>query len=558
MARQIMTPADFARTVRHDRVNGMTSGRAGVVVPIDYIPLFAGDSAAGRFGIDIEMQEMPRPLLNGVVGQVQAWLVTKLSHPKFTSYEEYIASKEGVNISALGASDRTPPDFFTTIEGADYTTAAASEFMKKLGLHLPAGEKIHSDLIDAFWQVYNFRLAAHSSKLTLQGYAADSLANSTALPRAFWPKAALTNVVPDYESALVVGALDLDVTAGQLPVSGILVGTGKTAGNIGATSRETQGVEHAANTKNGFNARTGSNDSTSVFIEEDADNPGYPGVFAEMAGQGLTASLADIDKARTTQAFAKLRAAYAGNDITGYMSDDAILAQLMRGVPVPQDEFQRPILLDSQLVRFGFLERHATDAANLDDSISQGRTSASLSLNVPTLPTEAVIIITFEMMPELLQEAQYDDWLHMEEASELPDALRDIQRTEPVDIVPNKRRDARHTSPDDLYGYEPMNYKWDRNFTRLGGDFYQDNPSNPFTEQRSGIWQANIVDPSFTGDHWLVPASLDHSVFSDSTADAFEAVFRHDLAITGLTQMGDMLDEDNTNFAVVEAAGATE
>jgi hypothetical protein len=551
MARQIMTPADFSRTVRHDRVNGMTSGRAGVVVPIDYIPLFAGDSAAGRFGIDVEMQEMPRPLLNGVVGQVQAWLVTKLSHPKFTSYEEYMASKEGVNISALGASDRTPPDFFTTIDGVDYTTAAASEFMKKLGLHLPAGEKIHSDLIDAFWQVYNFRLAAHSSKLTLQGYAADSLANATALPRAFWPKAALTNVVPDYESALVVGALDLDVQAGQLPVSGIGLGSASGYSQTNQSRRETGGgTETYASAEN-----VGS--STTVSIEEDPDNPGYPAIFAEMAGQGVTASLADIDKARTTQAFAKLRAAYAGNDITGYMSDDAILAQLMRGVPVPQDEFQRPILLDSQLVRFGFLERHATDAANLDDSISQGRTSATLSLNVPTLPTEAVIIITFEMMPELLQEAQYDDWLHMEAASELPDALRDIQRTEPVDIVPNKRRDARHTSPDDLYGYEPMNYKWDRNFTRLGGDFYQGDPSNPFTEQRSGIWQANIVDPTFTGDHWLVPESLDHSVFSDSTADAFEAVFRHDLAITGLTQMGDMLDEDNTNFAVVEAAGET-
>lgn len=560
MARQRMTPADHQQTVRYDRVNGMSSGRAGVVQPVDYIPLFAGDSASGRFGIDIELQEMPRPLLNGVMANVQAWLVTKVSHPKFQGYDDYMYSKEGADITTLGQADRTPPEFFTTIDGADYTTAAASDFMKKMGIHLPAGEKLNTDLIDAFWQIYNFRLAAHSSKLTREEYASENLANSTALPRAFWPMAALTNVVPDYEQALVVGALDLDVSSGSLPITGDALVNGFYVANSSVSTGNAQKVGSDGVTREGGNVndyfraamlRAVSGGGTGSNLEEPMEVD-VSALEATIAGQNITVSLADIDKARTTQAFAKLRAAYAGNDHSGFENDDVILAQLMRGVPVPQDEFNRPILLDSQLARFGFIERHATDAANLDDSLSQGRASATLSLNVPTLPTEAIIVITVEVMPELIQEAQYDDFLHMENASDLPDALRDIQRTEPVDIVANKRRDARHTSPDDLYGYEPMNYKWNRSFTRLGGDFYQADPSNPFTEQRSGIWQANIVDPSFTGDHWLVPEDLDHSVFSDETADAFELVFRHDVSITGITQMGDMLSEDNSNFVAIE------
>ena len=60
--------------------------------------------------------------------------------------------------------------------------------------------------------------------------------------------------------------------------------------------------------------------------------------------------------------------------------------------------------------------------------------------------------------------------------------LPDIQRIEPVDMVLNRRIDARHTAPTGLYGYEPMNDKWNRDFTRLGGDFYQATPGGGWTE----------------------------------------------------------------------------
>lgn len=156
-----------------------------------------------------------------------------------------------------------------------------------------------------------------------------------------------------------------------------------------------------------------------------------------------------------------------------------------------------------------------------------------------------------EVLPERLDEAQSDEWLYITDPDGLPNALRDIQNPEPVDLVLNRRIDARHTQPTGLYGYEPMNDKWNRSFTRLGGVFYQPDPRNPFTEQRAGIWQAPVVDPVMSQDHWLAPSPFPHYVFADTAAPAFEFVVRHNLKIVGNTQIGDVLVENNDDWDAV-------
>jgi hypothetical protein len=549
MARQSKTPVQFQRTTRRDDNVTMSSGRAGKVVPVTYFPLLRGDSASGRVAVDIELGEMPRPLLNGVIASFQAWFVPKSAHPQFSGMDEFMHSYQGEDIKALGAGDRTPPPFFTTLSGADVTTVAGSEFFKTLGLHVPAQTIIQTDLIDAFWLVYNFRLAAHSSRLTRKQYASENLASSVALPRAFWPTGRLSRIVPDYERALVVGSLDLDVTSGRVPVQGLSAGAAaaNTAGLVLANSEFETSDDHGS-----FAGATWGGNYRPLMVRDEGAS-GVRTLFAEMAGMTVGTSLADIDMARTTQAFAKLRTAYAGNDATGFDNDDAIVAELMQGFSVPENEFKRPWLLDSARVPFGMVERHATDAANLDASVSQGRASATLSLNVPAAETGGVVIVTVEVLPERLDERQSDEWLHYSHPSELPNALRDVQRTEPVDYVRSRRIDAAHTSPTSLYGFEPMNDVWNRGTTRLGGAFYQPDPSNPWTQQRSAIWQTSIVDPSFTEDHWLAPDNFPHDVFSDTTADAFEVVARHAVSISGLTQIGDVLAESNDDYLAVTA-----
>lgn len=550
MARQSTTPVSFSRSIRKDRAVTMSSGRAGVVVPCGYIPLLPGDGAAGRVGIDVQLQEMPKPLLNAVSANFQAWFVPKSAHPRFAGRDELMHAITGDTIKALGQSDRSPPPYFGTLQSTAKDTYASSVFVKALGLHINVGDglPINTDLVDAFNLIWNFRAAAHSSRLARRKYASEDVALASTLPPAFWPSSRLSRVVPDYERALVVGSLDLDVVAGRLPVSGITFQQSSFAAGTGAQRQTTglpdlDGADVALTTSNTAIKKLGSGIAA------------VPDVWAEMSGQSVGITLADIDKARTTQAFAKLRTAYAGNDATGFDNDDTIVALLMQGIGVPEDQFKRPWLLDSKRVPVGFAQRFATDAANLDASVSRGRASAMLSLNVPVNDVGGVIIITCEVLPERVDERMSDEWVYCVAPDDLPNALRDVQRVEPVDLVLNRRIDVKHTTPLGLYGYEPMNDKWNRDFTRLGGDFYMATPGGGWTENRSNIWQTEIVNPTFSATHYLAPSPFPHDVFADQNGSAFEFVCRHEVSINGLTQIGDVLAENNDDYEAVEEAG---
>lgn len=546
MARQSTTPVSFNRTTRVDTSAIMTSGRAGLVNPILFIPLLRGDSASGTVGIDIELGEMPRPLLNGVVVNAQAWFMPKSAHPQFFSEADFRHSYQGELIKALGQADRTPPPFFHVLTGAAKTQYLTSTFIKMLGIHVPDGvTSVNADLIDAYNIIYNFRLAAHSSKLERRKYATENLTDALKLARAFWPSNRYSRVVPDYERALLLGALTLDVAAGQVPVKGIGFN-----GNVnGTSSANREGPSGTPRT-----TQWHSPGAQTAIAVGGAGATSWPAIYAEMAGMGIDITLSNFDKARTTQAFAKVRTAYAGNDATGFDNDDVIVAELMQGLRVPEEVFKRPWLLDSKMVNVGFIERHATDAENLDRSLTQGRTSLSLRINVPVQDVGGLVMVTVEVLPERLYERQSEGYVMLTDPAQFPDALRDVQRIEPVDLVPNHRIDAKHTAPNSLYGYEPMNDVWNREYTRLGGAFYQATPGAAWTEQRSALWLPEIVDPEYTDAHYLAPDNFPHDVFSDTNAPAYELTARHSVTIVGLTQIGDVLVENNDDYeAVVDA-----
>ncbi|AYP28753.1 MAG: major capsid protein [Microviridae sp.] len=542
MARQNQAPVSFNKSIRTDRTTAVTSGRAGKIYPVDYIPLLRGDSLSGSVAIDINLAEMPKPVLNAVVLNVQAWFVPKSAHPQFSGYDEFVHSYQSENIKSLGVSGEesraAPPLFFqdTVLDSA----ILESDFFKTLGVHLLPTIDYQVDLIDAYNLIVNFRKSAYTDRLPRRPYFSENPANATSLSRAFWPKGRHSSWVPDYERALILGDLALDIAAGQIPVSGIGVGVGAASGSVS--------VQETDNGTVTFDNHWFGND---VKVEKHPD--GGPNIFAEMGGQPVSTFLADIDKARVAQSFAKLRSSYAGNDATGFDNADALVAELMQGFSVPSDLFKRPWLLDAKMQPFGWSERFATDAANLDQSVTQGMISTTLNLNVPKQDTGGVIVVTVEVVPEYILEAASDEWFYARDANHLPDALRDVQRTEPVDNVTNRRMDARHSTPNALYGYEPMNAQWNREFTRLGGKFYNPDPLDPFTESRSSLWLSGVVNPTFGAEHYHCPANLPHDVFSDTLADAWEAVIRHDAKIVGLTQIGDVLVENNDDYAAVTA-----
>lgn len=564
MARQSLQPIAFGNTVRVDHSAVMSSGRAGVVFPVAHVPLLRGDSASGVFGIDVLLAQMPKALYNAVQLNVQAWFVPKPAMPWFTSFEEFQHSYHGEPIKQMGAPDRQPPAFYQVIRDTALATYRSSTFLKTMGIHLPPNSLANSDLVDSFNLVHNFRLASHSSRLERRKYFAENPAESLELPPAFWPTNRFSRVVPDYERALVVGALDLDVTAGQVPIIGnsdvLLKAASRTAARwVQSNGNQLPNTSQRLISKNGVtngqvqNGTGNDVDTPVVFDPKGSLELGLANIKADLSATIITTSLANVDKARIVQAFAQQRAAMAGNDYTGFDNENVLLAELMQGFTVPDTEQRRPWLLGQQRVTFGMEERHATDGQSLDKSVTDGTASVKLSINVPKNDYGGTIIFIAEVLPERIYERQADQSMVLTAPSQLPDALRDIQRPEPVDIVRNQRLDVAHTAGNATYGFEPMNDVWNREFTRLGGVFYKPAPSDEWTENRSAIWLPEMVDPTFTKSHFLAPVPFPHDVFSDTLGQAFEFTARHDFSIMGITQVGDVLVENNDDYKEIVA-----
>lgn len=549
--RQSAQPVQYSPSRRMDNTSLRTSGPAGVGIPVAVAPLHRGDSASGRILIQMELAEMPKPLENAVIGRAQAWFVPRPAFPQFTGLDEYTHSWHGEDITQLGASARTPPALFSTVGTGAIAAAQSSEFFKALGIALQASTAINTDYVDAYNLVQNFRLASHSSKMTRYDYYAENATTSLELKPALWPRNRMHDIVPDYEAALVKGSLDLDVAAGAVTLTGTAELTGFfTDGTVSSvTLDDLDGASQGSVSQSGLAVKRASSSGPA----DPMPAVDISGLDASLSGNTIQVSLADIDKARTTNAFAKAQAAYAGTDYSGFNNDDVIVSDLMQGFRVPQELFNRPWLLDSKTVVFGLNERHATDAANLDDSVTVGTASVSLSINIPRAEYGGIMIATVEVMPERLYERQSDEYLYCTDVDDLPNALRDIQRTEPVDTVLNRRVDVAHTTPGGTFGYEPMNAKWRREFTRLGGEFRQLTPGTPSTTARTAIWQADYVDPVFTSDHWLCPHPFPQDVFSAPSQDVVNISLLQQLTITGITQFGDDLVEDNQEFADVSA-----
>lgn len=546
MIKHDTTPLQFPRTLRQDNQSIVTTGRAGEVIPFGFIPLFREDSATGRVTVAAELAEMPKPLENAVIGRLQTWCVPRPSLPQFSGLDEYTHSYQGKNITQLGAAGRTPPSLFDTIShSAVYATANGSEFMRATGLTVEASATTNTDYVDAYILVQNFRLAAHSSKLTRYDYYQENNTTALELKPAFWPRNKFHSVVADYEQALVVGSLELDFIQGSIPITGMGLDNSNANGDV----TESDGTSSAYS-----EYMTSGLGTVSVggldYIKIEVDATGAkPQIFADLAAETTVVSLADIDKARMQQSFAKAVAAMDGNQFSGFNNDDVLILDLMNGFSVPNELLNRPWLLGSKTGVFGMNERHATDAANLDDSVTVGNLVLATSINIPKQMYGAICFSTFEFMPERLYPRGSDEYLYCTTEADLPNAMRDSLNTEPVEIVTNGEIDTAHTTPSGTFGYRELNGKWNRDRTLLGGDFQSLTPGTPATAARTAMWQPEYVNPVLTSDHWVVPHPFPQDVFSVPGNDTVTLSIRVECTISGLTQFGTTLVEDNSEFA---------
>lgn len=512
-------PLQYPRTFRGHGVKVLTSMPAGRMVPISAIKLLREDQVrTGRVRLSFEMHETAEILMNAVNLSVKAYLVPYLAFERFNGMEDLNRSYAGQPYEEGG--DVIP--FFESQAFGD------NEIYKSLGLHSKSDELVSTSIVEAYNIIWNFRATNRSLNIEHRSRLDGSLAP------AFWKHNQFKNIVPDFDQAKVDGEVALNVSNSKMPVSGIAVQVGHTPSTTPYSHmRQSDGSK-----------ATMTNWYTSQVKFQGNSVTGYPEIFAELEADGITISLSNIDAAKKTAAFAKMRESYSGHN------DDWLISLLMDGISIPNQALKHPILLAQKDTIFGMSKRYATDSGNLSESVVNGATFVDLNITVPKLPTGGVIIIVAEALPEQLFERQEDILLTTTELTDLPEAMRDTLDPEKVDIVKNSFVDVDHDTGNDVLGYAPLNYKWDVRTVRIGGRFYRPFVDASFDEDRQRIWASEVKNPKLSEDFYI-STEVHTKPFSDQVSDPFECVAIGQFVIEGNTQFGPQLIESSDDYKKV-------
>jgi len=517
-------PIPAERSLRMDMKRVLTSGNAGKFLPLAMIPLLREDGLrASRFRVSVEMNETASMLLNAVQVNVQAHFVPKLAFERFNGIDSFNRSYAGEP-----EANGDPISFIYWDPFED------NEIYRTLGLHATVGTNVNRDYLESYNVLWNYLAKQRSESIAVR------FPNQTDLAPAFWRHTAMKHVKPDFDQAMIDGEVPLNVVDGISPI--------RTAQNPMVTGAQNAVFYSQADggpidqVRNLAADVSGAMGTAQVHSEGGLWHGIYPNnLYAELEQEGITVSLSNIDLARQTATFARMRNTYRG------IPDEFLIDILMSGIRVPQLELERPILLGEKSTIMGMSQRYATDAENLDKSATRGVTDLEMMIAMPPTNVGGQVVITAEVTPEQLYERQKDYYFHTTDVSQLPEYLRDRLDPEPVTVIRNDHVDVKHSVPNGVFGYAPLNAEWMRQGPNIGGRFHRPDPEQEWTEDRQRIWAVESVDPVLNEDFYLA-SNIHHRVFADQNTDAFEFMLIGAANIEGNTYFGPALREATDDY----------
>jgi len=539
--RRQVAPVDIPRTMRGDVASVLTSIPAGKATPISFIGVHREDAVrAGQFRFSFEMMETAELLMNNVNVRVMAYFVPTLAHPRFQGSMD-VLNRSYRKVPPL-AGEAVIPYIGTVAAGAH----GANEILRYLGLHARPGQVLSTTLIEAYNLIFNHRAANRSPDLTAR------LMTNTALAPAFWGHEKFAHIVPDFDQRLIDGEVPLNFiglsgTTGVLPVQGF--GFRSTTNDPGAQAsvRESGRTAPVAYPLGSAGPATGDNLVVKVKAASTGSN-NYPDVFVDttqvleaLANEGIRVSLSNIETAKKTAVWARLRQQYEGH------TDEFLIDLLMQGITVQDQVLKNPMLIGEGRTVFGQSKRYATDSGNLTESVATGLTYVDVSVNLPRVGVGGTIMFIAEITPDPIFERQQDPWLHTTDIDLYPNAMLDILDPEKVEVVENQWIDIDHDQPNDQFGYSHLNYKWDRNVVRVGGRFFRPTVDAAFDEDRQRLWAVETQNPTLSEDFYLC-TQMHTKVFVVTNEDPFECAMSGGAVIEGNTQFGPRLLEASDSW----------
>ncbi|UIB81430.1 major capsid protein [Flyfo microvirus Tbat2_110] len=509
-------PVIAARTMRRHSAPGLTSLPAGKMVPIAAYPILREDAVrSGRIQLSFEQMETAEVLMNAIKVRVMAYFVPMLALDRFNG------SMDQLNLSYEGLPPLDGAQVVPYIEGIPFGAYGSNDIYRYLGLHGAAAKLVNSSYLEAYNQIWNFRAKNRSPDLALRERLATTLAP------AFWAHEQFAHIVPDFDQAIIDGEVPLNIVNSNISIKN----------DVGNDFLRVRGTDNVARTVIQKADRTLSVGGTTA---PPADQAVTMQLFAELAQAGITVSLSNIEMARKTQAFARLRQQYN-------MHEDHIINLLMDGIHIPEQAFKQPMLLDDKQTIFGQSKRYASDAGNLTESVVNGMTQIDISLHLPRVGVGGMVMIVAEITPDQLFERQEDPWLTALSVDDLPQYSRDFLDPEKVDVVNNARMDTSHVNPNGTFGYEPLNAKWQIQAPRVGGRFYRPTVNSGFDEDRQRIWAVETLNPTLSTDFYLC-TNMHTKPFVVTNQDPFEVVIQGEVWIEGNTVFGGHLIEATDDY----------
>lgn len=529
-------PLQTEKSVRRATKRVLTSSHAAKIVPVVLEPVLREDRlASGRIRIAVDMAETGETLNNAIHVKAMAHFVPFLAFDRFRGMDDLNRSYQG--IAEPNAQPAIP--FFETI-----VFDRNADFWKTAGIHAKAGASVNTAYLEAYNEVVNFMSRARSEKLPLR------TKNDTTLAPAFWVHSSLGNIVPDFDQAMIDGEVSLQFAATGLPLSAasapvVRTGTNASLLRVASTGALPGGQTVSLNAASAF---TGSTNTNAMQLDPNgALQATLTGITAQLSAQGVKLSLSNFEMAKRTAAFAQFREQRAG------LGDDHLIDLLMEGIRIPDEAMRQPILLDSKTTLMGYNRRWATDAANLDESVTTGETFVDLNMRMPPMNTGGIIVVTVQVVPEQLWERRKDQFLHTTNPANLPNFLRDYLDPEKVAIVPNDFVDVDHATPTATFGYAPLNHEWQRDLVNIGGKYYRPTSDATFVEDRQRIWTVEQANPTLNADFYLA-RNIHQKVFADQVAHAFEYSARGEFEFVGNTVFGKgLVEKANNDYAEILA-----
>lgn len=515
MRRMSTDPVPVVRQSRPIPVRVATTMKPGKFVPIAAIPLLREDGVQGSIPFACDMRETYEFLLNKTFLRVTSVFVSHLAHERFEKNPTFFQKSYQGEIPMAGKP------VIPFIRTAAFTaTPANDEIAMSLGLIAKAGALYNTAYHESYILSWNFLARSRSKDITAK------LLTSTTLGPAFWGENNMSEIVPDFDDALIAGEVPLTLVAGRLGVR-----TSTPAGNdvtvIQDPSAQRRNLtSDLASVRLGGLAGTAAND-----------------LYVEMQQQGLKVSLANLEQARKLVSWAKLREAFEGH------TDEWIIDTLMQGFHIEDQEFMQPIVLDQVTVQFRQALRYSTDHDNMDAKATNGVASGSINIHVPPNMYGGVVMIFAEVVPEQLFERQPDPYFTALTVDDFPNYMQDALDPMPVEKVLNKHVDAMHATPDGLFGYARKNWRWLKWPFRVGGDMWSAVTGTVTTEARREIWPTDVANPKLAEEFYL-STTLGVTPFLDTTRQQFKMALNGVAAITGLTIIG-AVHESEANYDAV-------